>query len=257
MAADPEVELYVFTTDATTYRYTSSSEDVSTGGYTYTAAALSRQGPRAGDDANRSEVTIVATCDLPYVLACINAGYFGTAAIYAWNGDADSWTLLWDGPVVAVTLAGAEAQIVVQSVIGETRRDGLWAKWQVTCRHALYGTGCGLVADDHKIPGTVTVVSGAEVTATGLDGVLDAWLIGGMLKGPTGEYRMITAHTGTTVTLMSAMALEVGDAVEAYYGCDHLLATCQSVRFMNEDNFGGFPWLPTENAGEWAGSFSA
>lgn len=253
---DAECELYQFVTNAGTYRYTSRSEDVTAGGQVYTAVAIGRGSTSASDDLNRAAVTVRTANDLIYVTDALTSGYYGTLTIYAWDGDAEAYEMTWNGPVVSISLQGAESQITSEHILSYLRRDGLFARFQVLCRHALYGTACGLDAASFNIPGTVTVINGAAVTATGLDAVADSWLVAGRLVGPSGESRMIAAHTGETVTLLTPMAsLIVGDTVTAYYGCDRTLATCRDV-FTNIDNFGGFPWLPRRHAGEWASSFS-
>jgi hypothetical protein len=40
--------------------------------------------------------------------------------------------------------------------------------------------------------------------------------------------------------------LAVGNAFEAFAGCDRSFSTCQS-KFGNSLNFGGFPWIPPKN----------
>jgi uncharacterized phage protein (TIGR02218 family) len=72
------------------------------------------------------------------------------------------------------------------------------------------------------------------------------WLTGGYLR-VGGVPRMITQHSGDTVTLSSVLpGLAVGSAFEAFAGCDRSFSTCQS-KFGNALNFGGFPWIPAKN----------
>ena len=61
------------------------------------------------------------------------------------------------------------------------------------------------------------------------------------------DYRMITAHTGDTVTVLSPFEdLAAGDSIEVYAGCDRTKAVCVS-KFSNYDNFGGWADWPTKN----------
>ena len=57
---------------------------------------------------------------------------------------------------------------------------------------------------------------------------------------------MITAHSGSTVTLLSPISgLNVGDAVTGTAGCQLTYAACQ--QYNNVPNFLGFDLIPKTN----------
>ena len=63
----------------------------------------------------------------------------------------------------------------------------------------------------------------------------------------TGETRFIVDHQGDTVSLISPIpGLSSLDQVWAYWGCDHLEATCQN-KFSNLVNHLGWSRLPGRN----------
>lgn len=241
---DPQVELYTFTAGASTYRYTSGPEDLLVGGFTFTAAAISRAGIEASDDSSRAGVTISAEHDLGYVVAVLGTYNYGTVIIQAWNGDTEAWDTAWSGRVVNISLSGAEAQIETQSILSVPARLGLYGKYQTMCRHALYGDQCGVAAATYKYEGTVSVVSGYTVTVPGLDGEADDYYTYGYADFGAYGSALITDHAANVITLFCLIpGLIAGASADVYAGCDRLFATCLA-RFDNALRFGGFPWLP-------------
>lgn len=239
-----QTELYEFSTQAATYRYTSGSEDVSAWGVTFTAAALGRSNLEASDDLNRASLGIVASCDLPYVTAALTAIDHGSVAIFAWNGTTSAWDTVWRARVVTLTLAGAEAQISTQSVLTEPRHLGLYGKFQAMCRHPLYGIACGVDRTAYDFTGAVSVISGLDVTVPGVTAETDGYYTYGVADFGIRGSSLVTNHVGDVLTLFALVpGLIVGDVATVYAGCDRLFATCLA-RFDNALNFGGFPWLP-------------
>lgn len=238
-----QTELYEFATQAATYRYTSASEDVSAWGVTFTAVPIARGNIEGSDDLNRAGVTVAAMFDLPYVAATVASGDYGTVVISSWNGDTESWDTAWRGRVTAVSLSGAEAQISTESILTAGRRLGLPGKFQIMCRHALYGVSCGVDRASYKFTGAVSVISGYDVTVPGVTDEADGYYTYGVADFGVRGQVLITAHVGDVLTLFNTVAgLTVGDAVDVYAGCDRLFATCLAT-FDNAANFGGFPWM--------------
>jgi hypothetical protein len=75
----------------------------------------------------------------------------------------------------------------------------------------------------------------------------DQWYQGGRLESATGETRFVVDHQGDTVTLISPLpGVSSLDDVWAYWGCDHLEATCRD-KFGNLTNHLGWSRLPGRN----------
>lgn len=134
-------------------------------------------------------------------------------------------------------------------------------EYSTRCRWSLYGPGCRVDVESRgSVLGVVSVdVEKREMvlSRTGPGVVDDGFYVGGFLRPageaspypPTGERRMIYAHTvGTTqitVTLSSlSQDLIDADRVRLYPGCDKTAETCRE-KFSNLPNFGGFPTLTT------------
>ena len=238
-----EVELYAFTTNAGTYRYTSAAEDVIAGGQTYTAAAIGRGAVAAMDELSRCTLDITTTRSLIYVTDAMGNYDYGTVAIQAWDGDSETWSTIWRGRCTGIVLSGGEATISTESILTCASRLGLFGKWQILCRHALYGTACGVDPEDFDYAGTVSVVSGRTVTVPGLDGEADGYYTGGYAHLGDG-YALVTSHAGNVITLLNIIpGLAAGATAYVYAGCDRKHETC-AAKFSNLDNFGGFPWMP-------------
>lgn len=239
-----QIELYEFATTAATYRYTSASEDVSAWGVTFTAVPISRGELVGTDDLNQAKLDITSMRDLPYVTAAMANREHGTVTVYVWDGDDEAWETAWKGRVVSIALSGAEATIATESILTAARRLGFYGKYQLLCRHVLYGTDCGLDRDTYDFAGTVDGLSGNDVTVTGLNGEADGYYTCGYARFGALGYGFITAHAGNVITLFApVVGLAIGESATVYAGCDRLFATCRD-KFSNAANFGGFPWLP-------------
>ncbi|MCB1836261.1 MAG: phage BR0599 family protein [Alcanivoracaceae bacterium] len=175
------------------------------------------------------------------------------------QGDVDEeFSVYWKGRVAGASATGDTVTLECENIFTSMRRPGLRARYQKTCRHALYGRGCNLNDYDFAMPGVVTAASGFLVTIQGLTdsngSIADGYLTGGMIETADGFLRYITKHAGTQLTLIRpfpALEEEVESSnglanVTLYPGCDHTRTTCKE-KFNNLDNFGGFPWIPGKN----------
>lgn len=155
----------------------------------------------------------------------------------------------WKGRVSSFKASGESLNVECEPIFTSLRRPGLRARYQRTCRHALYGRGCRLNAEDWGSVSTLTAVDGANLTVPAAASLPAGYLVGGMIRTPDGVLRYLVGHNGDIVTLLRAVKQlpdQVGSAVTLYHGCDHTRSTCQGT-FNNLDNYGGFSWIPTKN----------
>lgn len=182
------------------------------------------------------------------------------------TSDPDSEAIVyWKGRVASSKAAGARIELECESIFTSLRRPGLRARYQRSCRHALYGRGCRLDPEAFAVPGTLTAISANAVTVTVPEAATyeDGWFFGGMLRASDGALRLIVGHSGSTITLSRPLARLAQDLALAGYGndygnqygspvcklypgCDHSTATCLG-KFDNLDNHGGFPFIPLKN----------
>lgn len=75
-------------------------------------------------------------------------------------------------------------------------------KYQRTCSHDLYGTGCKLNKDDWKVRTTLVSVSGSAVVLRGLEIYVDSYFRLGMLENKNGVCVGVEASSGNNITLI-------------------------------------------------------
>jgi len=159
----------------------------------------------------------------------------------------------WKGRVVSARTEGPRIILRCESLFTAMRREGVRAKYQRLCRHALYAGGCRLDIETFFVIGTATARSGLQITVPEAAAQPNGWYRGGVLRH-AGLLGFITGHTGTTLTLAGRMPdLEVAvddpgitSAIEIAPGCDLRRDTC-NAKFSNLLNFGGFPDIPGRN----------
>jgi hypothetical protein len=125
----------------------------------------------------------------------------------------------------------------------------------------LYGLQCGLNPASYAVPGTLTVISGYNITATAWVSPPAAGLtfIGGFVTFDNGSYidrRTINSiASGGVLTLDNILpGLVVGSQVIAYPGCNRSMTNCQAFQASpnsspngNILNYGGQPYIPSRN----------
>lgn len=132
------------------------------------------------------------------------------------------------------------------------RRTGLRRPYSLGCPHALGGAACKVNLSAFTVATTASAVAANTVTLPGgWNGALPAAkFVRGVLTfaGPFGQVkRTILSVSGNTLTVAGSLAaLAVGAAVSARLGCNHTTDDCRTV-FNNINNYGGIPWIPTEN----------
>lgn len=167
------------------------------------------------------------------------------------SGDVVAW---WKGRVISARTEGERILLRCESLFTSMKRQGVRAKYQRTCRHALYHGGCRLALADWQAAGTVSAIGGRGVGLTVAEAAEaeDGRFSGGILQ--FGDVMgMIARHAGATVRLFARMpALEAEVAANGSAsvllapGCDLTRATCDR-KFGNVLNFGGFPLIPGRN----------
>lgn len=159
----------------------------------------------------------------------------------------------WKGRLASLKPGDTNLTLIFESVFTSLRRPGLRARYQKSCRHALYGRGCTLDPEDFAVVGSCTDVSSNVVTVTEAGLQPDGYYTGGMIRGPDNLLGYIIGHSGTALTIQrvpysirQAAAIAYPFNVTIYPGCDHSRATCGD-KFSNGLNYGGFDWIPSKN----------
>jgi hypothetical protein len=162
--------------------------------------------------------------------------------------------VIWKGRLASTTPDDAFLKMVFESIYTSMRRPGLRARFQKSCRHPLYGRGCLLDPEAFAQAATISAITGRTLTVPEAAGESDGFFTGGMVKATDGTLVFVTKHVGDQLELnrvssaiANAFAVSgVGTAITIYPGCDHSYATC-AAKFANDDNYGGFDYIPTKN----------
>lgn len=263
-------------------RLTSFEDDLTYSANTFTSSHISHGNIRRGVAIDRDAVQITAKFDaatmlgklvtmkseLPVMLTI----YQGDAS----GGAASNVTTLYVGEVTKPALRG---KIVTASTIsGGSMFDRKLPRFflQPGCNHALFSTGCGLVDTDWKFSAVVaaTITAGypymvslstlARVTGA-TPTFFDDWFAGGWVEygsGASTQRRAIMHSVQLTATTLEIYLRRDFDTVPAsgatvylYPGCDGRMETCKAYaattnaegKFNNFVNFGGHPFVPSQN----------
>lgn len=243
------VELYDFVINLTHYRFTSADQVVTHEGADYVPVPIGRTSIEQSDELAKAGLTISTARDNVFV-AAYTAGISGRlASVTVFRGHAGDgeFVVMWKGRVISLVFEGAQARIGCESLFTALRRQGLRARYQALCRHALYSAGCGVSSAHYQVTGTVLGISGSTVTLAAAGGYAAGWFVGGFVRHGDYIYRSIEGHAGSAVALDRPIpGLAVGDTLRLFPGCDHTSEHCR-VRFDNLVNYGGFEFIPGTN----------
>jgi uncharacterized phage protein (TIGR02218 family) len=251
-ASAQPIELYTFVGTNTTWRITSSQNEITSNGQTFSPLAVQRNAIKIStNEESDSSIEISLPVSHPivdeYAFKVAPPSLFVTIERCHQN-DPDDTVTMWYGPVISYSVQKRIAKLKVPDQFTYLLRNTIpRARYQAPCNHVLFDTRCGVNSASYRNDQTVVAISENEIELNASpfsNGDCD----GGMMVFSAGsESRMIKANTGVNFTVSYPFAtLEVGDTVTVYQGCDHSYTTCKS-KFSNGQNFGGFPFVPTRN----------
>lgn len=247
------VELYTFMRGALSYRYTSANVDRTVAFNLYTSAPIERDKIEQGPEINRSGLSITVPRDFPIAqLYMISPPTDVVSLILQQYHEGDGeLAVIWSGRVLGVSFMDSKAKIELEPIGTSVRRNGLRRMYQKLCPRVLYSASCGVSASTYRVS-AVADVSGVTVTAGVLGTHADGYWKGGYIEWPIAggltERRFIFDHVGTSIELdMPPVGLVSGTLVTFYPGCDHTLGTNGCAKFSNQVNYGGMPYIPSNN----------
>lgn len=247
-SSQPE-ELYEFVINQSYWRYTSADHTVTHDLREFEPVAIGRGKIEQSNDINKASLTVKSVRDLPFVTAYLDGslGRQASLAVYRRQIGETDYMAMWKGRVISVVFDGAEAKISCESMFTSLKRQGLRAKYQALCRHALYSAGCAASSANFQVVGEVLSISGTTVTVGEIVGYDDGWFVGGFVRHGDYIYRSINGHVGTAIDLDRPVpGLAIGDTLRLFPGCNHTSDHCRD-KFGNLVNFGGFEFIPDVN----------
>lgn len=249
-SAGAPVELYLFRRGV--QRWTETSGDVAEVylGDTYTPAPIQRSEPQLAERGkDGTSFTVTVPRDHPVAAqfrVFVPATRMSLTLFRHHRGDAET-VVQWTGRVRGVRWVGSNAELQCEGTDAMLKRQALRRGVGINCEHMLYDSRCGLVATAFRATGTLATVAGTTLQGAVFASQPNGWWVSGFVRVANEDYRMVTAHSGDTVTLLSPFEdLAAGDSIEVYAGCDRTFATCGS-KFNNQANNGGWPFWPVKN----------
>lgn len=257
--------LYLFAEGSTLWRFTSRASDwVSPTGaiagesqdLIWTASSLSHGSVVQSSDPRRVDLSLTLPISDPFARRYLGPRSRAVTTLTLFRGHEQvpmEVVAHWKGRVVSARTEGPRIILRCESLFTAMRREGVRAKYQRLCRHALYAGGCQLGIGAFYVNSTATARSGLQITVPEAAAQPDGWYRGGVLRH-AGLLGFITGHSGSTLTLagrMPDLEVAIGDpnttpTIKIAPGCDLRRDTCD-VKFSNLLNFGGFPDIPGRN----------
>jgi uncharacterized phage protein (TIGR02218 family) len=240
-------ELYKFVTGTQSFFFTSADQTISYLGQNYTPVTIRRTEAEHSAEVTSGQLKIyvaptspIAQLLIPYLtptpmFITIFGGHYGDTEVVT----------LFSGKVSSAAIE-TECELIVNSDQYILQRKIPKQGFQSPCVHIFGDPGCGINLALFTTSGAVSAISadGLTITVSAFAGLAHSLAAGYFKRGT--DVRMITAHAGNQVTLLSPISgLNVGDAVTGVAGCQLTYAACQS--YNNVPNFLGFDLIPMTN----------
>jgi len=252
------VELYQFVKNGVTTHYTNYFQDLTIGSNVFKTANIKRTNFEisSGMDNAGLSLTMPIDDDFSKELVGVSDDYVTTVTISRGHSTnpAGTYVVYWKGRIVTTEAMEMSVKIVCESVFTSLKRSGVRARFQKSCRHALYSSTCKVNPEAYGQNATLTSVNGVTLTVPVAANQPDGWYVGGMLKASNGAFSFIVRHSGASLTI-SRQSGFIEDYMNSnstmpvviYPGCDRNRGDTGCGKFNNLLNFGGFPWMPSRN----------
>lgn len=261
-------ELYKFEGTYANFFYTSGPKKVrypdTIDGDTYLPIALSRSEINCGtqdDDGLDLTIQMSVSNSLVQVYGFQTSPPSLELTIFRFHTLADV-TVYWTGPVNDIQVSNGIATIKSPSTLAsslDTNVPNFY--FQSPCNNVLFDPRCKLLEADWSDSAEVLAINGRVITVDSV-GTFAAMLVGGEIRVASGERRMITAQGPVVIPVPGPdpdinafeifvnfpfSQMEVGDIIDFTVGCDLAYTGDCRVKFNNNRNFGGFPFIPAAN----------
>lgn len=249
------VELFRFVEGASVETQTSGDAEVTYNAEVYTPRPIGRTQAQSKNELSRANIDISMGIDNPLAQKHLASPIDSVVTLTIFQQNEMGTNVFWKGRLSSVKAANKSITLTFESIFTSLRRPGLRARYQKTCRHALYARGCNVNPEDHAVMGMLSNVQGQQVTVPGLDAFPPGRFRGGMIRAPDGVVRFVTDHVGNVLTLSRPFQtlqnlFDINGPgvveVKVYPGCRHNMDDCVTI-FDNLPNYGGFPWIPQKN----------
>lgn len=240
-------ELYLFQTAGVTYALTSAENPITYLGQIYTPATITRTEAEHSNEVVSGQIKIYIPRD--HALAQSLIPYLPSAPIavtvYGSHYSDTETVVLFTGAIASARFTD-QCELLCNSATYLLQRKIPQQLYQSPCSHIFGDSNCGANLAAHTYPGVITAIdsTGTVLTIPAFASLPDTLKAGYLKRG--NDYRMVVGHSGSTVTLISAIpGLAVGAAVSGTAGCALDFSTC--AHYGRTQSFLGFDLIPTVN----------
>jgi len=257
--------LYEFNSNGAIYRYTDYPEIITYAAEDYNPFPIKHTEIKQSNEMSKNGVSVTFPIQGAFadqfvgwspdhiISVTIKRGHFGAVDTLVY----------WKGRIASHTIKNDTIDLKCESIFTSLKRAGARARFQRSCRHAVYSNGCNLDRAAFATYGEVSVVSTLVLTIPEAALQADGYFTAGAIEFTDGSFRLILSHVGDQITINRASRYLInsvgvggygldyglaygGHGVILYPGCDRTLATCRD-KFNNLLNQGGFKWIPDKN----------
>ncbi len=251
---DAVIELYKFTCGEEIFCYAAAdvSENYQHEGLVYEPMYISRTNLKYSEDFVKDVLSVTMFAATPFTDKWKDGRpeFPTTLTVYRGSFRTRNYTPVWQGLVrgASYNYSGTDysCELSCETPVVLMERAGLTRRYQVTCPHKLFSPLCGA----SQAANSFSVLLGNNINGYTIEVPsmpADAsHFIGGQMVKADGSRRFITSAEGNTITLERSFAVTSGDVVTIIKGCNKSFETCIGI-FGNHLNYGGFPWLPSND----------
>lgn len=239
------IELYKFERPVVgkLYLYTSAPDPITLEGSTYLPISLQRDKVKVTEDVNKAGLNIKIPFNSELVMDYIGEVIVDAILVTIYRENAGGFIQYWTGSLDSISVNEPMSEVSCVTVAKSMEDSMLHLLHSVQCPYQLYhNSTCRVDEFTYTVAGTITASTGTTITAAEFATKPDGWFLGGQLVA-NGRHRMVTGHTGDTVTISPYLVTEAGMAVTVSAGCAHTTDECDT-KFGNILNYGGEPFIP-------------
>jgi uncharacterized phage protein (TIGR02218 family) len=244
--ADP-YELYLFQGTGISFALTSADNPVTYLGEVYASTTISRTGVEQSNEVVSGQIKIFIPKDHPLARLCLPYLPSSPIAVTVFGSHySDTETVVLFTGVIASSRFTDQCELTCNSAQYLLQRKIPQQLYQAPCSHIFGDAGCGANLPAHTYVGTITAIdsTGTVLTIPAFASLPDTLQAGYLQVGD--QFRMIVAHAGAQVTLISPINdLAAGASVSGTAGCALSFSACS--HYGRTISFLGFDLIPTVN----------
>jgi len=246
-------DLYWFTAGGVHDYVTSWPTSISFLGHTFRRRPIKRSGFTTNLEFGTVRVTIEALLT-PRFLTYIANHPIEPIQIQIYRAvatDLTAFALFFKGEVLDISAVGNTATSSCESGSRKMRTQIPRFVMQSFCNHDVFDSRCLLSQLAFRETVTIDTVSNRTLTSADASAFDNDYFSMGVLQWGT-DYRLITNHTGSTLTIHTAFSPDFVNSTEVFLfpGCDGNPQTCID-KFNNLNHLLAMPYIPSHNPTVW------